>query len=236
MIITAISLREFHASGIDKDELMNYLPATTRKKLERIVNVAGFERSLIGELLSRYSIHAFSGMDVRDVRIHTSEKGKPYLDEHHGIHFNVSHSGDIVACAVSRSDVGIDVEHHRKVNLRVAERFFSASEYQDLMALAEPERQEFFFILWTIKESYLKAIGSGLTKNLNSFSVIRTGDQFMLTGDPSTSGFSVKSYKLPDNSFLSVCSKDFNYPEVVRMAEWKEVLSVFGKMKKDHYI
>ena len=228
MIITAISMREVHATGMDTTELSRYLPETTKEKLSRIINAAAYERSLLGELLSRYSIHEFSGMDINSIRVHTGDKGKPYLDGYQGIHFNVSHSGDIVACAVSRSDVGIDVEHKRKVNLRVAERFFSASEYQDLMALAEPDRQEYFFLLWTIKESYLKAIGSGLTKNLNSFTVQKAGDKFILTGDPYARSFSVKSYILPAGTCLSVCSMDGNFPDHVRMAGCKELVAAFG--------
>lgn len=115
-----------------------------------------------------------------------------------GIYFNASHSGDYVVCAFSDKPVGCDVETADKKNLRVAERYFCPEEIRYIFdengfessknkpAFQENEtvvvyesaenslcavRIERFVRVWTIKEAYLKLLGTGLTKALDSFEI-----------------------------------------------------------------
>lgn len=96
--------------------------------------------------------------------------GKPYLAHYPGVHFNLSHSGSWGACALSEAPVGVDVELVRPLRQNVAGRFFTPTEQAFLARQSEPERA--FFRLWTRKESFIKALGKGLTLPLNSFSVL----------------------------------------------------------------
>lgn len=112
--------------------------------------------------------------------------GKPELSRTHHpaltqLRFNLSHSHDVVACAVTTSfDVGIDVEDpQRGAPLDVADRFFSPSEVRDLRSLPIDSQPSRFFEYWTLKESYIKARGLGLALPLDGFS-------FALSAIPST--------------------------------------------------
>ncbi|HZD30061.1 MAG TPA: 4'-phosphopantetheinyl transferase superfamily protein [Candidatus Angelobacter sp.] len=88
--------------------------------------------------------------------------------------FNVSHSGGVTlwAFALGRK-VGVDVEKARCdfSTLEIADRFFSASEQHTLRALPAEQRHEAFFRCWTRKESFIKALGEGLSHPLNQFDV-----------------------------------------------------------------
>lgn len=98
--------------------------------------------------------------------------GKPYLADGDGVFFNLSHSGDRVLCAVSDLECGCDIERVREADLRVAERFFCPSEYALIASQTAAERRnELFFRLWTLKESYVKASGRGLSMPFDSFSL-----------------------------------------------------------------
>jgi 4'-phosphopantetheinyl transferase len=80
--------------------------------------------------------------------------------------FNVSHSQQtaLFAMTLNRS-VGVDLEYVRPVEvLQLADRFFSEAETQWLRSLPAPEQPTAFFQLWTAKEAYLKAIGTGLSQ------------------------------------------------------------------------
>jgi 4'-phosphopantetheinyl transferase len=224
--ITAISLTEFRTSGISALELVTLLPENSREKLERISNPDSYARSLLGEVLARYSLSKVSGIGNSDIHFNIAEKGKPHLQDFPDIHFNITHSGQMVACAVAGSDIGIDIEHFRKVNFQLAERFFSPSEITDLLGLDLTARQEYFFTLWTIKESFLKAIGSGLTRNLNSFTVIKTLDGFVLTGDDLSESFSIRTFLLHEKYYLAVCSKESFIPGNVQMVSLREILEM----------
>ena len=70
--------------------------------------------------------------------------------------------------------IGVDVEytHRRNDVLRIADRYFSARELEQLAALPEDKRRERFFDLWTLKESYVKAVGRGIGLGLGRFSFL----------------------------------------------------------------
>ena len=97
-----------------------------------------------------------------------------------GMHYNISHSGDWVVMALSDKAVGIDVERVRSPQYRIAERFFSPTELAALNRLEGDEKARYFFDLWTLKESYLKLLGKGLTQSLGSFTVANHGAGFQL--------------------------------------------------------
>lgn len=91
------------------------------------------------------------------------EHGKPYLKEFPRIYFNISHTEGIAVCAVGSSPLGIDIEAERPYHENVLRRVLSEAERRRLEELPEAERSRRFFCIWTLKESYVKAKGCGLT-------------------------------------------------------------------------
>lgn len=91
------------------------------------------------------------------------EKGKPYL-ENLPLFFSLSHSGEYVLCAVSRRELGADIQKIQPADeLKLAKRFFSESECRILEGCeSHRERQRLFFGFWTRKEAYGKLTGEGL--------------------------------------------------------------------------
>ncbi len=91
--------------------------------------------------------------------------GKPYFKELSDIHFNMSHCPKGVACAVSDRPVGIDIEEIQ-FDEPVAMRVFNADEYARIKECATPAEK--FTELWTMKESYLKLTGQGISMDLKN--------------------------------------------------------------------
>jgi 4'-phosphopantetheinyl transferase len=88
------------------------------------------------------------------------------------ITFNISHTHGLIILGVAhRKALGIDTEHlwSRTASAAVADRFFSPSEAEALREMPEAVRRERFFDYWTLKESYIKARGRGLSLGLASF-------------------------------------------------------------------
>nr|WP_237391871.1 4'-phosphopantetheinyl transferase superfamily protein [Paenibacillus dendrobii] len=88
------------------------------------------------------------------------------------MHFNISHSGEWVVCALDSLPVGVDVEEIKEAPFEISKRFFSREERTFLFNEAEEVRNESFYYIWTLKESYIKAIGQGLSYGLESFTVL----------------------------------------------------------------
>lgn len=90
-------------------------------------------------------------------------QGKPYLKNHPGIFFNISHCRRGIVCAVSDSPVGVDIEEIQ-FDEALAAMVLSPEELASVRASGEPDVA--FTRLWTLKESYLKLTGEGIRDNM----------------------------------------------------------------------
>lgn len=103
--------------------------------------------------------------------------GKPALTPEfsaRGLRFNISHSHDLVLYAVTADrEVGVDIEYITAyaADDPVAEQFFSPREIAELCTLPGAMQQQAFFNCWTRKEAYIKAVGKGLSIELDQFDV-----------------------------------------------------------------
>ena len=127
--------------------------------------------ALLRTVLSRYG-----DLSPHKWRFQTNRFGKPSLVDSQAakgaLAFNLSHTAGLVACAVtSGSRIGIDVEQCDRVNdcLALASHYFTPDECALLSACSREQLNTRFIELWTLKESYIKAVGVGLTLPLNAF-------------------------------------------------------------------
>ena len=130
---------------------------TPRDKKER--------EHLAGINLCKDMIRKYFGDE--DPKFMLNDFGKPFVDKE-GIFFNISHSKGRVACAVSDTPVGIDIEKLTEKSdtdiKNFAKRYFVENE----IALLEKEEYSAlaFYKIWTKKEAYSKMLGSALSRNL----------------------------------------------------------------------
>ncbi|MDQ6677728.1 MAG: 4'-phosphopantetheinyl transferase superfamily protein [Acidobacteriota bacterium] len=132
------------------------------------------DRFRTGRGLLRVLVAQYCKADARELAFSYTAMGKPILPTCLDFSFNVSHSGDLFAAAVSRwGPVGIDIESIRPMHdlQSLARRFFALPEYTAIEGLDEAGRPLAFFRCWTRKEAYLKARGDGLSKGLSTFHV-----------------------------------------------------------------
>jgi 4'-phosphopantetheinyl transferase len=119
----------------------------------------------------RQIIAARLGVEPAAAEVSHDANGKPYVLG--GPPFSLSHSGEFALVAVGENaSVGVDLEQI-KVN-RFVERLarrFSPYEREALQLLSGGEFVEAFYWCWTAKEAYLKALGTGLARPLDSFDV-----------------------------------------------------------------
>jgi 4'-phosphopantetheinyl transferase len=126
-------------------------------------------RALVRHVLSLYRPDIGPGLWRFGSNAHGKPEIAPGLEP--ALRFNVSHTDGLVVMAISRQEVGIDVENTRREGewLPVAQRFFAPVEWQDVQQRDLAQRQRRFFELWTLKEAYVKARGTGLSLAFDSF-------------------------------------------------------------------
>ncbi len=183
-----------------------YLPDDSSIKASEFKHTVNAQRQILGELLVRAVICSNFGLANERILFDYTEHKKPFLKNHSNIHFNISHSGDWVVCALSAWEVGIDVEKIREINFNIARRFFSVEEVKQLFALPKKLQLDYFFDLWTLKESYLKTLGTGLTKPLSSFTVYYNNRNIVLHEGNNPVEVFLKKYRIDNKHKLSACS------------------------------
>ena len=108
------------------------------------------------------------------IQFQKNEYGKPFLAHEIPVEFNISHSGELalIALTVGRA-VGVDLEQYReRLEMeKISKRYFSSTEFSQLMNLPDSQREEAFYACWTRKEAYIKARGEGLSLGLDRFDV-----------------------------------------------------------------
>ena len=131
-------------------------------------------RSTLRALLAKY-------LDTKPNLIEFSygEHGKPALEHASSdVQFNVSHSRDFALIAfANRSLIGVDIEWFgRTADIdALTSRFYSPNEQSQLQSVDAEERHPAFLNLWTQKEAYLKAHGTGLSRDTRTFAVALAG-------------------------------------------------------------
>jgi len=153
-------------------ELDFYLTGFRRSKTKRYLYREDRLRSRLSELLLLVGISDLLGKVT--VSLQANSYGKPFLTDVEDIHFNISHSGEYVACAFFETEIGLDVERLETMSDYSIENivsFFSEDEQEYILAEKGLAKSFRLFQVWTIKEAYLKYLGQGLSKSLDSFSL-----------------------------------------------------------------
>jgi 4'-phosphopantetheinyl transferase len=163
-------------------------------------------RGLQRTVLSRF----VPAVAPRDWRFERSDGGRPFIAGDHSIDldFNIAHTKGMVAMAAGWGlRLGIDVEAFaRRRNLEIARRYFSVREIAGLHALPPEEQPQRFLELWTLKEAYLKAIGTGISGGLGSmtFDFPAGGITFERALDPHASRWQFQQWSAADTHLLAV--------------------------------
>ena len=154
----------------------------------------------------------------RDYKIENCPKilrdamGKPYF-EGYPLHFNVSHSGEYLAIAISKNPVGIDIQGEKNIK----DGMFKKVVQQEEISLIGENRQKDFLKLWTLKESFVKAEGKGLRIALKDYYFQKENGQYFVTycGQRMPWTFNIEETLIP-NYVISACAMDEEFSWIVK--------------------
>ncbi len=192
------------------------LPEAYRKRIAGFLREADALRTIFGLLLLRRIIYDRTGTVPENMNIEPGEYGKPFLPDFSELHFNISHSGEWVVCAVSNMPVGIDVEEIKPVDMQVAETVFALGELDKFKSIRDAEKLDAFYDLWTLKESCMKAAGKGLYMEPAGFCLEWPGEKINLK----KSGLNFFRCGFADGYKLAVCGEEESIsPDVIFVSD-----------------
>ncbi|MCM3339753.1 4'-phosphopantetheinyl transferase superfamily protein [Paenibacillus sp. MER TA 81-3] len=198
----------------DMEELLPYVSEERKSSIARFRQEIDAKRALLSECIVRALIISQYRCSNEHIRFERHTHGKPYAASHPDYHYNVSHSGDWVACAVADLPLGVDIEQIRPIELSIAERFFAASETEAILSLCEAERLPMFYKIWTLKESFVKAEGTGLTVPLDSVAFTVGGmNDIQMAARNQEYRYRFRMYAPDPEHMLAVCASGCEFPD-----------------------
>ena len=205
--------------------LLELVSEQRKQRAERFLRREDAWRSVLGEALARYCIGQRESISSHEVRFAINEQGKPFTQTPGRTHFNISHSGSWIVCALDERPVGVDVERIHAIEFDIAKRFFSPKEYEDLSCLSGQAREERFFEYWTLKESYIKAIGKGLSCPLSSFTIVLGNGRIAMSVEKQMPLLLFKQYDLGAGYKCALCASHENFPREILRVRPEELTS-----------
>ena len=159
---------------------------------------------LLGRLVMWFLLYKATGHESIASELSTNKFGKPVVSGCTDLHFNVSHSGEWVVGAICDVPVGIDVEEIRPIDLAMMYDFFNEQEIVDILERKNPQdRLRYFYDIWTLNESYVKANGKGLAIPIKDFAIRKAGSWIHIFGLETPAYFS--QYDINPQCILSAC-------------------------------
>lgn len=157
----------------DNTDLLICLPKAKQEKILRLSMCEKRKQAWASALILKKILndHNLSFDDI-----YYGDNNKPLCPN---LYFNISHSKNLVVCVTSKSEIGCDIEKIDYSILpervtKISERFFHKNEtalLDEIDSSQKDSRLYTFYRLWTIKESYVKMTGEGLSIPLDCFQV-----------------------------------------------------------------
>lgn len=218
------------------ENLLSFFPQERVTRIRKFLFRKNALHTMTGEMIMRTWISKRIGVHPMEVQISRDSYGKPHCSNREDLFFNIAHSGQWVAAAFDSEIIGIDVEYMRDIDIAIAKRFFSNREYEDLIAKDAQQQQAFFYDLWTLKESYIKAEGKGLSISLDSFCFTIDHDsiKFELLSGETRNNYFFKHYIFDPLYKCALCSATGLFPDAIINIDFKDLCNDFVSLYKNN--
>lgn len=154
-------------------------------------------------------IKSLQDIGIEDPIFKLDKNNKPYISNYPNIYFNLSHSKNMIACGISNSQIGVDIEYNDpNIDLNLAKHYFFNKEYNSIINSKNPADE--FFKYWVLKESYMKYTGLGFKLALNSFEIDinNNSNQIILKKENKPSNLEFNLFDIEENTYkLAICSQ-----------------------------
>jgi len=185
--IYCLFTRDFADSNLLEYEV--YLNKEEQVARNRFVFQKDRDQYLLTRTFTRKVLAKKLGCLPSELEFIKNEYGKPFLkNAPSNLTFNISHTTGLIILGICENGerLGVDIENiSRTMDMDVImPTVFIEEEIKELQELSEKEQRSRFFDLWTLKESYMKAIGKGFHLPPKTFSVSFQGDKYQFNENP----------------------------------------------------
>lgn len=170
--------------------------------------------SALSERILKHILSDELKIAYRNTKIRRDSYGKPFLVGGKR-HFNISYSKNKLMIATDNTPIGVDIEYMKEIdNIDSLAAHFSPEEKDALYQLENAEKIKYFYRLWVLKESYIKAVGKGFSCPFNSFYIeMKETSATLIYTKENDLNWKFKSYTFPDGYCLAICARHDKFPK-----------------------
>lgn len=189
-----------------EEKLLSYLTEEEIIKSKDYKSEIAKINYLVSREILNLSLKGLLEKEIDDLIVKRDKNNKPYVESTLGLKFNISHTEGLVLLAISKREVGIDVE---KINFKfefkdILENCFTRDEIINI-----DNNIISFYRYWTAKEAYLKCDGIGLIRNLKEIEIISYENEFIKINDSKRNTISrLKSLNHDDKYVGAICLEE----------------------------
>ena len=199
-------------SNDNYDKFYSLVDEERRNRVDKYLNENDKKLSLCSGMLLKY---ALDKLGIKEYELTYNEYGKPYLVGNR-YYFNISHSKDYAMCVVSDDEIGCDIEYIRDFNMKIPQRYFSNEEYEDILIDSSRSKDK-FYRYWTLKESFIKNVGLGLSLSLNSFRII-LNNNIEIKQSINDNNYYFEEVNIDNNYKCSICKRNNKKIELIEVS------------------
>jgi len=199
-----ISIDEVHVWEIHLKDTLTFsksrdiLSFEELQRADRYKNENARQQFILSRCALRIILGRYLLIRPSDIVFRYTQHKKPYItDSKKNLHFNISHSESIAVCAVTLNyHIGVDVELLKPLDdiFCLAKNILSNAEYDYFIEIPQERRLTFFYKAWTRKESFLKAVGTGLLYPIQEIELFAPNTSISITSSSEQYGEKVKWY------------------------------------------
>lgn len=169
-----LTVNYINIANIDRHMYHFFKPSVSLVRQEKADQYRFFDdakRCVFAELLLQYSFFQKIG-SLKKIELDYNEFGKPFIRGKESFLYNISHAGNWVVIAYGDIPIGVDIEKICGTEEYLPIEAFTKEERDYINAAHDEDKAKRFTQTWTLKESYVKYIGTGLSTDLDSFSIL----------------------------------------------------------------
>ena len=224
MNIYSIKVKDISQDQIE--QLCEFINIEKKYKIQNYIHKKDKIRTLFGEILIRSIAKEKLNIKNKDIIFNKNEYGKPFLKGYPKFNFNISHSGDFVVCAVDNESIGIDVEEVKAMEYKeIAKRFFNKEEVNYILKEELEQQLDKFYEIWTLKESYIKCRGKGLSIPLESFTIEMSNNTRSISINDKC--YKLKNFDVEAGYKIAVCSLNSQIIDTIINIESKKLVNMY---------
>lgn len=230
IIIYTISLPDFINLSTDLSRLLSF---NELSRAERYYKEIDKNRFIISRSVLKFILAAHTNLDARNITLDYYPNKKPYLASHPWLCFNVSHSGNIAVIAISRKEVGIDIEYISE-NFNFTNLLSTIFNDKEILAIKNAEDNKYaFYNSWTRKEAFVKALGKGIDDDFKNIPCLdgQHSLDFLLIG--TTENWQIESFEIADKYVGSIAYVMENFSKNIEMIKVPNTMDGLLKLMKN---